>query len=108
MEMLTLPLSKPIKHLDEEITELKFRCPTADDAIKLGYPSVYASDGNPIFNAKIVYNYLVELTALPLSTVKKLELSDVEKFKYFLGTFFGSSKEDALGLLTRFSTWSMT
>ncbi len=102
MEELSLKLSEPIKHVDEEIKVLKFRCPTADDACKLGYPSVFGNEGLPVFNAKVVYAYLSELTALPPSVVKKIALPDVEKFKYFLSTFFTGSKKEAVALLNRF------
>ncbi len=103
MENLTLPLSSPIKHLDEEISVLEFREPTADDAIKLGYPAVFGNDGLPVFNPKVVYAFLSELTALPPSVVKKVALPDVEKFKYFLSTFFMGSRSQAIELLNRFS-----
>lgn len=103
MDKLQLKLSEPIKHIDEEIKVLEFREPTADDAIKLGYPAVFGANGEPIFNAKTVYAYLSELTALPPSTVKKVAFCDVEKFKYFLSTFFMGSRKQALELLKSFS-----
>lgn len=94
-------LSKSIKHIDTEYSEIEVREPTVDDLIKLGYPyTLNTNTGEPSFNAKIVVNYLVELTALPPSTCKKICFTDLERFKWALASFFMDSLEEAQKILS--------
>ncbi len=89
---MKIQLTEAIKFGDEEITELDLRKPTIEDITRTGY--LYTLDPktqSPIFDAKIVVEYLSRLSSLPPSTIKQMSARDFDTARWYLLNFFGDS-----------------
>lgn len=96
--IISVPLSKPIKAHDEEISEIVMREPTPDDVMELGYPFIVVfteSESTGIeFRPKVVARYIQRLAQVPASTVKAMTLADLSACQAAVQGFFGA---DATG-----------
>lgn len=95
--MVVIKLDNPIFRGSEEIKEISLREPNIEDIEKLGFPYTITEldDTVPVFNGKAVTKWIVQLTGLPPSTVKKMSAHDYDTIRWkLLGFFlFGSQKE---------------
>lgn len=86
-------LSKPISAHGQDYTELELREPTVDDVIEIGYPYlVLMRDGQDTgieLRPKVVVHYVSKLAGIPLSSARKISLSDLTKAQQVVMSFFG-------------------
>lgn len=71
-EKTTVPLSKPIVHGDDEITEISLREMTAADISKCGYPVQILAGGSSKPDGESIAALIARLGSLPPSVVGKL------------------------------------
>jgi hypothetical protein len=93
---LTIALSVPKTAHGQEITRLVLRKPTSGDLIDLGQP-MRLVPGSGTDEAAIdvrmpvVAQYIVRLAAVPMSTVRSLELADLSAATQKVLGFFGGA-----------------
>lgn len=88
--MTAVSLRKPIQAHGEELAELTFREPTAEDIIACGYP-LQMSDGAATPIAGAVARYISRLAGVPASSVKALSASDFNACMQEVLVFFGDA-----------------
>ena len=71
-EKTTVPLSKPIQHGDDEITEIALREMTGADITKCGYPVQILDNGSSKPDGASISALIARLGGLPPSVVGKL------------------------------------
>lgn len=92
MSGVNIPLSAVLTAHGEPITSIDLVEPTGDDIMELGYPFLIHA-GNAIeLRPKVVGQYVVRLGKVPLSTVKKLNPSDLQACTAAVLGFFGRSE----------------
>jgi hypothetical protein len=91
---ISFNLTKSIKNGDTVINTLELREPTVADIEKIGnYAySVDPETGSLAIAPKMVMAYLVQLTALPPSTLRQMSIKDFDKLRWELLNFFGQSE----------------
>jgi len=96
---VTVKLSKPLEHGDDDITELTLRPPTVDDLADIGYPfTVSTGDGDTgiEMKPKAILKYASRLAGVPPSVLKGMALSDFMKVQTEVMFFFGDLGETPL------------
>ena len=92
VDELTIPLRKNIQAHGEELTELKFREPTAGDIDRIGNPIVIGVqfDGPPkiTFDTKVMTQMMSHLAAIPPSSVRQMHPKDWNNAAWMLMGFF--------------------
>lgn len=92
MSGVNIPLSAVLTAHGEPIKSIDLVEPTGDDIMELGYPFLIHA-GNAIeLRPKVVGQYVVRLGKVPLSTVKKLNPSDLQACTAAVLGFFGRSE----------------
>lgn len=90
---VTIALSQPIKHGQDELSELVLRDPTVEDIVDIGYPFlILPSDGGLGYELrpKIVMKYASRLGGVPPSVVNKISLADLSALQGAVMGFFGN------------------
>ena len=94
-----LPLSKPIKAHDQEISELTFRDLTGEDLIEVGAaPFIIDDRSRTHIDFAATAAYIVRLAGIPTSSVKQMAPADMMKAFGVIAGFFGGT--EALTLTT--------
>lgn len=95
MSDVTFELAKPITHANEEIRTLTIKEPTLKTIRKIGLPFIMSGAAGSSFeiDADRVARYLVELCALPPSTIDQISAGDFVSITKVVGDFFGQSQE---------------
>ena len=91
---VTIPLTKPVKAHDEELAALVLREPTSEDVMEVGYPFLIHAGGAIELRPKVIGQYLVRLAGVPLPTVKKLPIEDLQACQAAVLGFFGKSEDE--------------
>lgn len=88
---ITVRLSRPIYHGDDEITELTLRSPTLDDLADIGYPfSISTGEETTMeMKPKTILKYASRLAGLPPSVVKTMSFADFMVVQTEIMGFFG-------------------
>ena len=91
---ISFNLTTPIKNGDTTINKLELREPTVADIEKIGVFAygVDPSTGSLSIDPKQVMSYLVQLSALPPSTLRQMSIKDFDKLRWELLGFFGQSE----------------
>lgn len=92
MSGATIKLSGVLTAHGEQIESIDLVEPTGDDIMELGYPFLIHGGGAIELRPKVVGQYVVRLGKVPLSTVKKLSLSDLQACTAAVLGFFGRSE----------------
>ncbi|MBQ9236113.1 MAG: phage tail assembly protein [Alphaproteobacteria bacterium] len=97
--MVKIDLTKPVKSEGGEISTLELREPIAEDIIACGYPfRLYVGSATNVDNADqqemkidtVVLSHLAaRLANVPVSTIKRLTVSDFQKVVDAVSDFFG-------------------
>lgn len=99
MSGVTVPLSKPIQAHGEELHELVLREPTAEDVMEEGYPYIVVpaqGGGQGIqLQPAVVGRYAMRLAKIPMSSVKKLGVDDIQRLQVAIMGFFGMAAQEA-------------
>ncbi len=90
---LGLPiLRKPIQASGEELTQLKFREPTAADIEACGNPIIMDVIGHEtpkiVFDTKVMTSMMARLAAVPPSSIRQLHSKDWNSAAWVLANFF--------------------
>lgn len=75
-DRVAVPLSKPIEHAGDEITEIALRAMTAADISKCGYPVQILAGGSTKPDGESIAALIARLGGLPPSVVGKLSARD--------------------------------
>jgi hypothetical protein len=90
-EIMTVTLRKPIMAHGDEISELKFREPTAGDIEKCGNPVNLDFQGDSpkmTFDSKAMSAMMSLLAAVPPSTIRQMHPRDWNSAAWNLASFF--------------------
>lgn len=92
-----VPLSKPIKAHDEELSQLTLREPTTEEVMEEGYPFLVVTsktgDSGVELRPKVVARYVMKLSGIPLSSVKQLSVPDLQRCQVAVMGFFGEGPD---------------
>ena len=97
---LSIPLTRAVIAYGQEISRLMLRKPTSGDLIDLGQPMRLlpgiGTDETAIdVRMNVVAQYIVRLAAVPMSTVRSLELADLSAATQKVLGFFGDGNTPA-------------
>lgn len=85
-------LSKPIRVHDEEITVLEYRAPTPDDVEAVGeLPYRMQADSTIQPLPAVCIRYLSKMAGMPVSSIKQMALTDINKLCFVVAGFFWDS-----------------
>jgi hypothetical protein len=87
-DKITVRLVKPVRVLNETLSELKFREPTSWDIDKIGDPFYY--EGRAVmYNPSILISMLCELGSYPPGTFgRQMKASDLAQCRFAMQGFF--------------------
>ncbi|WP_421205459.1 phage tail assembly protein [Aeromonas enteropelogenes] len=88
MSNKVIPLSVPIQAHGEPLTKLEPKKPNGDQVCRLGLPYTMTSDGEVSINMKKVKSYLIELCAIPASSVEEMDPADLNNAAWVIAGFF--------------------
>jgi hypothetical protein len=88
----TVTLTHPIQAHGEEVRSLTLRDPTGKDIRTLGYPFVITKDGETRPEAAVIAKYIVNLAAIPSSSVDQMSPLDTMAALEAVMSFFGTAK----------------
>lgn len=94
MSGVTVPLKKAIVAHGDEIEEITLRKPEPEDVMQIGSPQLLipSADGESVgieIRSKVVGQYICRLAAIPLSSVKAMDLQDFLTCQGVVMNFFG-------------------
>lgn len=90
-------LKKPIPAHGDQVTELAFDEPNTELVLELGYPYLVLESGGEgavQLQPKVAARYIVRLAKVPISTVHKLPISDLQALQGWLMGFFGEGASE--------------
>jgi hypothetical protein len=90
---MVIKLDRPISIKGQLETELRLRNVTAIDVYEIGFPMLVFDTGDSTlkameFRPKVVFDYIVRLSGVPLATVKTMAMDDLAKCHKFVLAFF--------------------
>jgi hypothetical protein len=97
MTDVIVKLTKPVVAHGEEITQLVLREPETKDVMEIGYPYLIVTGDDKTeaveLRPKIVARYAVKLAKVPLSSVEKLAIADLQSLQAAVMSFFGQTPD---------------
>lgn len=90
-EIVTVPLSRPIRAQGQDVTALDFRQPSAGDLMDCGFP--YGGEDGGKVDTAAVGNLISRLANVPLASVRTMGSRDFLACLKVIGGFLSSSEE---------------
>jgi hypothetical protein len=91
------PLKKPVPAHGDQLQELVLAEPDSRMVMDLGYPYLVienGGEGGVQLQPKVAGRYLMRLAQVPLSTIEKLAISDLQQLQAWLMGFFGEGEAE--------------
>lgn len=89
--MTTLTLTRPIRVLDKDVTEITFREPTGADLVRCGFPVRILTGGATEIDTGAVARLIAALAGIPPNAVERLAIPDFSAAMTTVMGFFGAS-----------------
>ncbi len=86
---IVVPLSRPLKVIDQTLTELSLREMTGEDLSDAGYPTRFTAKGATEFDAPAMTRMIARLAGVPLTAANALPARDWNRCAMAISAFLG-------------------